>query len=51
MQPTPETLHISGYGKKLKKHNEMLVVEWKEEEEERSLSFTSSRLKHVITFG
>lgn len=51
MQPTPETLHICGYGKKLKKHNEMLVVEWKEEEEERSLSFTSSRLKHVILSG
>ncbi len=51
MQTTPETLHICGYGKKLKKHNDMLVVEWKENEEERSLSFTSSRLQHVILSG
>ncbi|MBC7086200.1 MAG: CRISPR-associated endonuclease Cas1 [Methanomethylovorans sp.] len=48
---TPETLHICGYGKKLKKHNDMLVVEWKEEDEERSLSLTSSRLQHVILSG
>ena len=48
---TPETLHISGYGKKLKKHHNMLVVEWKKEEEDMSLSFTPSRLSHVILSG
>ncbi len=50
-ETTPETLHICGYGKKLKKHNDMLVVEWKDNEEARSLSFTSSRLRHVILSG
>ncbi|WP_367343819.1 CRISPR-associated endonuclease Cas1 [Methanomethylovorans sp.] len=50
-ETTPETLHICGYGKKLKKHNDMLVVEWKDNGEARALSFTSSRLRHVILSG
>lgn len=48
---TPETLYISGYGKKLKKHQNLLVVEWREEDEEISLSFTPSKLSHVILSG
>ncbi len=48
---TPETLHISGYGKKLKKHQNLLVVEWKEGDENISLSFTPSKLSHVILSG
>lgn len=51
MHTTPETLHICGYGKKLKKLKNMLVVKWNEGDEEKSISFTSSRLKHVILSG
>ncbi|MDK2833808.1 MAG: CRISP-associated protein Cas1 [Methanolobus sp.] len=48
---TPQTLHISGYGKKLKKHNEMLAVEWNEEDEKKSLLLTPSTLEHLIISG
>lgn len=51
MQLTPETLHITGYGKKLTKHEDMLVVDWYEDDVKKSLSFTASRLKHVILSG
>jgi CRISPR-associated protein Cas1 len=48
---TPSTLHISGYGKKLKKHNNSLVVEWKEGENSEKASFTPSKLEDVILSG
>ncbi len=50
-ETTPQTLHVSGYGKKLKKHKDLLVIEWKEKDGEKSLSLTPARLEHLILSG
>lgn len=51
MSETPETLHISGFGKKLRKHHELLAVEWNEEEQKKSMFLTPSTLEHLILSG
>jgi len=51
MSDTPSTLHISGFGKKLKKHNDLLMVEWKVDDGKKSLIFTPQKLEHVLLSG
>ncbi len=51
MTETPDVLHISGFGKKLKKHNDLLIVEWEEGGDKQTLSFTPSSLEQVILSG
>lgn len=51
MSDTPSTLHVSGFGKKLKKHNDLLMVEWKVDDGKKSLTFTPQKLEHVMLSG
>lgn len=51
MSDTPSTLHISGFGKKLKKHNDLLMVEWNVDGGKKSLIFTPQKLEHVLLSG
>jgi CRISPR-associated protein Cas1 len=47
----PQCLHISDYGKRLKRYKGMLRVDWTENGEDFSLTFSPANLKQVILSG
>jgi len=47
----PQCLHISSYGKRLKRYQGMLRVDWTENGEDFSLTFSPANLKQVILSG
>lgn len=47
----PKCLHISDYGKRLRRYKGMLKVDWKENGEELSMTFSPASLKQIIISG
>ena len=48
---SPETLHISGYGKRLIRYKGMLRVDWPEQDETVSITISPAHLRYVILSG